>query len=313
MKIAFFVCSNGFGHFHRTIQVCRYLPDTFSVDVYCEEYQHLKFLESLDYSDNLNFIFYKVPNIRWDSVIKTNTFDFLAYQKFILPYANSINDYDVVISDNIVELLAYRSDTIISGSFLWSDVFKRKLGNNELTKRDEQLIREHKPLIICNKYVSMGNLKDYDNKLEIGWGCEDEGKEDYELRKIVCISPSLGYSKSYHKKFKEISKKYSKSYEVSDSITDVENSVFVIRPGLGMITTCIKYRIPIIAVWDENDSLEIKHLAQKVEEFGIGKAYNVKDDIGIWNNEQAKKIRENFKKFDLSGYKKTADYLMELS
>ena len=80
--------------------------------------------------------------------------------------------------------------------------------------------------------------------------------------------------------------------------------MFVIRPGLGMITTCVSKRIPIVALWDENDSIEIKHLSQRVEELGIGVSLNVNDDFELLMD--IKKYRESFKKLKLNGYEKFA-------
>ena len=40
MKIGIYVCSNGYGHFHRMLQVCTHLP-FHEFDFYCEKYQYL--------------------------------------------------------------------------------------------------------------------------------------------------------------------------------------------------------------------------------------------------------------------------------
>ena len=62
MKIAFFVCSNGYGHFHRILQVSAHFIH-HEVDIYCEQYQYNRFKPNIP---NVNFIFYKTSNIRWD-------------------------------------------------------------------------------------------------------------------------------------------------------------------------------------------------------------------------------------------------------
>ena len=63
MKIGIYVCSNGYGHFHRMLQVCTHLP-FHDFDFYCEKYQYNRFKPN---QDNINFIFYDEPNIRWDN------------------------------------------------------------------------------------------------------------------------------------------------------------------------------------------------------------------------------------------------------
>ena len=67
-----------------------------------------------------------------------------------------------------------------------------------------------------------------------------------------------------------------------------------------MINTCVSKRIPIVALWDENDSVEIKHLAGRVEDLGLGIALNVNDDLVI--PPDVTKYRESFKKLKLNGY-----------
>ncbi len=62
MKIGIYICSNGYGHFHRMLQVCSNLP-YYDIDIYCERYQYNRFNPQ---RPNLNFIFYDESNIRWD-------------------------------------------------------------------------------------------------------------------------------------------------------------------------------------------------------------------------------------------------------
>ena len=95
MKIAFYCCSNGYGHFHRTLQICSYLKD-MSIDIYCEKYQYNRFKDNIYsfefYRDKpkLNFIFYKSPNIRWD---RKNNFSFSDYLKSIEESCVNIDKY----------------------------------------------------------------------------------------------------------------------------------------------------------------------------------------------------------------------------
>jgi hypothetical protein len=107
MKIGIYICSNGYGHFHRMLQVCTHLP-FHEIDIHCERYQYNRFKPT---QDNLNFIFYKESNIRWDRK-RVGSID-----------TSGIDKYDRVITDNLVEVLKYRPDALLSGSFLWSDIW----------------------------------------------------------------------------------------------------------------------------------------------------------------------------------------------
>ena len=288
MKIGIYICSNGYGHFHRMLQVCTHLP-FHEIDIHCERYQYNRFKPT---QDNLNFIFYKESNIRWDRK-RVGSID-----------TSGIDKYDRVITDNLVEVLKYRPDALLSGSFLWSDIWREKYGNNDFSDEQDKIFHDVKPRVVCNGDVVFGQLKKYKNKVDIGWGCKDNSTEDFNLNRIVCITPSLNYTEKYTEKFLEIRNEYQDDVDFSFNINHTDNSMFVIRPGLGMITTCVSHRIPIVALWDENDSIEIQHLAHKVEELGIGISLNVNEDFILPSD--VTKYRESFKKLNLNGYLKFA-------
>ena len=291
MKIGIYICSNGYGHFHRMLQVCTHLP-FHEIDIHCERYQYNRFKPT---QDNLNFIFYKESNIRWDRK-RVGSID-----------TSGIDKYDRVITDNLVEVLKYRPDALLSGSFLWSDIWREKYGNNDFSDEQDKIFHDVKPRVVCNGDVVFGQLKKYKNKVDIGWGCKDNSTEDFNLNRIVCITPSLNYTEKYTEKFLEIRNEYQDDVDFSFNINHTDNSMFVIRPGLGMITTCVSHRIPIVALWDEDDSIEIQHLAHKVEELGIGISLNVNDDFILPSD--VTKYRESFKKLNLNGYLKFAGFI----
>ena len=82
------------------------------------------------------------------------------------------------------------------------------------------------------------------------------------------------------------------------------------RPGLGIITHCIENYIPLIALYDENDSTEIIELAQTVENLKIGFKQNVHQKF---NELKYNVLKDNsiymYNKFEKEGYKKIASYL----
>ena len=288
MKIGIYICSNGYGHFHRMLQVCTHLP-FHEIDIHCEKYQWNRFKPT---QQNINFIFYEESNIRWDRK-RVGSID-----------TSGIDKYDRVITDNLVEVLKYRPDALLSGSFLWSDIWREKYGNNDFSDEQDKIFHDVKPRVVCNGDVVFGQLKKYINKVDIGWGCKDNSTEDFNLNRIVCITPSLNYTEKYTEKFLEIRNEYQDDVDFSFNINHTDNSMFIIRPGLGMITTCVSHRIPIVALWDEDDSIEIQHLAHKVEELGIGISLNVNDDFIL--SSDVTKYRESFKKLNLNGYLKFA-------
>jgi len=88
VKIGIYICSNGYGHFHRMLQVCAHLP-FHEIDIHCEKYQWNRFKPT---QQNINFIFYEESNIRWDRK-RIGRID-----------VSGIDKYDKVITDNLVEV-----------------------------------------------------------------------------------------------------------------------------------------------------------------------------------------------------------------
>jgi hypothetical protein len=304
-KISFYSCSNGLGHFSRILKICESLSKNFDITIYCEKYQYNKFKPTL----KANFIFYKFSNIRWDKALKDNDVCFDQYKKWIDFYGPTTLDYDIVVSDNITGLLKYRDDIILSGSFLWADVFKNKFGDNELSELDYRCLDLFNPLILTNKYVETGNIKKYKNKKAFGWGCIEKEKNIWgKTDTVVLGKPSLDYIDTYEKALKEI--KNNLIYNISSDINKQSNCTFLIRPGVGMLTHCVENFIPVVSLYDEDDSIEIVELAKRVEELGIGTSINIQKEFDISkifiNLDNTIYNKLNFEK---EGYKNIANFL----
>lgn len=265
-KLGYFTCSNGYGHFDRAIQILKHLEDEFEITVFCEEYQYSKFKPDL----KAKFEFYEIPNIRWDQAIKNYDEAAYNYFKWTEKYGNKSFDYNIVLSDNIPSLLMYRKDVVIVGSFLWKDVFERRFGSNLLTDFDIHLVNSCKPKIITNMYLETGSVRDYDNKLQFGFN--KVGTVANDKKRIVGIKPSIEYLQSYVNFFENQEK-----FDSTD-INDIQDSIFVARPGGGIINYCVEHNIPLVAVYDKQDSSEIVQLAKSVEENGLGISHNVTNE-----------------------------------
>ena len=308
-KLAFFVCSNGLGHFSRVLKISKYLTSVYDVDIYCEKFQYDKFKPS----SNAKFIFYHLSNIRWDEALTSNKVDSERYQKWCSLYGPASLKYDIVVSDNIAGLLRYRNDIILSGSFLWKDVFYSKFKDNKITQFDNDLIEKFNPLILTNKYVETGSLKSYNNKKGFGWGCEVKNNNNWEVsKKIVLAKPSLNYLSSYNKFLEKINS-LNLNFKVESSVHKTANCMFIVRPGVGMLTHCVENNIPILALYDMNDSNEIIELAKRVDSLGIGYSHNISKSFDI------KKFMDNTGntiynkvKFEKEGYKRIAEYIKQL-
>lgn len=317
-RLAFFTCSNGYGHFKRILEVSKYLQKDYIIDIFCEKFQYDKFKPEIW----ANFIFYKMPNIRWDKAVKKDNVDFESYKEWVDYYGKQSDKYDYVISDNIAGILEYRKDAILMGSFLWKDIYLDKFSSNRLTSYDERLIDKYNPTIITNRFTETHSIQGYNNKVQFGFGCEPLSKFEYwdYFDTVVTVPPSLNYLDSYKESFKLIEQSCKNSWTISSDLSITERCIYVIRPGVGMITHCVEHNIPIIALYDPNDSTEILALAEMVERLGIGISHNT-DNItelmdGYFQAYKLKKFFSNriYNKANLekSGYRHTANYLKQI-
>jgi hypothetical protein len=77
-----------------------------------------------------------------------------------------------------------------------------------------------------------------------------------------------------------------------------------------MLTHCVENFIPVVSLYDEDDSIEIVELAKRVEELGIGTSINIQKEFDISkifiNLDNTIYNKLNFEK---EGYKNIANFL----
>ncbi len=340
MKIGFFVCSNGYGHFIRVSKIANQLKklnDSCEIDIFCEQYHIDKFQSIL--VDDFNYIPYKSSNINWNTYLGGIRFDYDEYMKWLNQYKDVVNDYDVVVSDNIVGLLKYRNDIILSSSFLWHDVMIDKFSNNpdvlKLYEFEQNLLTKYRPNMLCVKDIVMESIKYSTNPIYTGWCCDLNKLEEpvNDIENFVFISPSLGYDISYTNTFLEMAinvKQLGYSAYLSKDLYDMrdsdsyfkfdyenfkelsKNSTFVFRPGMGTITDCVQYNSPMVLVYSENDSKEILHLANRVIEMELGLGILVNSNFAtVLDNFDMYRYKKNISQLKRSGHIKSAEFIIK--
>lgn len=305
-SIAFYTCSNGLGHFKRVTEVSKLLKDDFDITIYCSKFQpHI-----IGKIPNVTYIYYTQDNIRWDLVLKgEHDLAIDQYLNWSDQYLETANKYDIVISDNLVSLCKERKDTILMGSFFWSDVFKDHLGHNFLSSLDDALLKTIQPLVLTNKYLETQSMKEYNNKKQYGFGGSNEMKIIADIKYIIGLEPSLSYNTKYKTKINEIID--ISKFGVKNKLSYIDNTCIVARPGVGTITHCVEHLIPLIALYSQDDSSEIRELAQYVEDLNIGFKQNIDEPIRLG---KLKLLRSNSGmiptfKLDKNGYEHIANYI----
>lgn len=308
-SLAFYVCTNGLGHYKRVKEIAENLTGKYNVFIYCLKHQ----ADKIGHAKNCTYIYYTGDNIRWDKALEGSYEEVeKIYFDWIMKYGPSVNYYDVVVSDNIVGLLNFRPDIILSGSFLWKDVFESKFGTNGISSHDEVLLQAYKPLLLTNRYVETQSVKQYNNKKQFGFGCIERENIISAIDKTILLEPSLTYGGKYREYLDKISSQF--KFDFSNNLSYINNVRIVARPGVGTITHCVEYNIPLIALYSNDDSKEILELADTVENLGIGIKQCIEEplDTGKFTLTEDSKNFFNSYKFIKNGYRDIADYLISL-
>jgi len=296
-SIAFFISSNGYGHYDRCKEIASYLDNDIKITFFSNNFQY----EKLGLSDKYEYIELKKNTIRWDKSLSKNKIRFKSYKEGLKEKSNYFKNYDIIISDNIVGILKYRPDAILSGSFFWKDTFLSKFGKNKLTYFDNNLLTKYNPLILSNKYLEIGEVKQYTNKKQFGFGCPDLPYKLNKINNTVFIKPSLNYIDTYSNFIHQIPTKF------TTDIRKTKETLLIARPGGGIITHCVKHHIPLVAIYDENDSNEIIELAHNVEKLGIGYKHNIKEKLNLDFIEDNSIYKDT--QLIKNGYKKAAEFI----
>lgn len=304
--LAFYCCSNGFGHFKRIIEIAFFLKDVFEIEIYCSVEQYEKFKTP----EGIIFNVSHKENIKWDRVIAGDSNEVIDnYYQWISHYGPTSKKYDKVVSDNLVGLLEYRPDLILMGSFLWTDVFYSYLGDNKLTKEDSKLLKKYNPKLITNRYVETQSVKHYDNKLQYGFGCNSNIFKYYQIDNYLVNYSSLKYLPGYINYLEKIKIKY--NIEVHNDFSKTSGTLVISRPGVGTITHCIENNLPLVALYSRKDSKEIIELADIIEELNIGYKFNVdnEEDLHKFSLLKSNELMLNSNKLQKNGYKNIAEFL----
>lgn len=301
-SIAFYCCSNGYGHFRRVVDIASLLKNDLDVTIYCTVEQFEKF----DQPEDIVFVVSHRENINWKKALEGKTAKVIDdYFEWVEVYGDSSQEYDIVVSDNMPGLLGYRQDFILLGSFFWKDVFLSAFGENRLTEFDQMLIDKYNPTVITNKYVETQSMRNYSNKLQFGFGCKSRRKVLSDIKYNLVNKSSLKYIESY-KNFIE-----NTSLEFVDDFNYIDNTIMFARPGVGTITHCVENYLPLVALYDKNDSQEILELAQVVEDLNLGFKQDVSQPLDqtklkLWNS-NSKLLYGT--KLEIDAYSSIAEFL----
>ena len=331
IDIFYIICPNGLGHLKRSLFIISELlkknKNYYFTILFCRSDNRLvneilnKYLKK-----RVKFLYFKNVQTNFIQNLKKE----LSKKNFLKVFKKS----NYVVSDNFAHPLLYRRDTILVGSFLWSDILIPTKKNLRFIKEEKELIKKFNPKLICLKQMIYDKInKDLQLK-KFNWMRKQ--KDSIILKKKITkkddlfnilISPSKFYDKelilkiiSHISKEKNLnlylpkSLKYLTKKNCKFKIFNFKDSEFnkidlnICRAGVGAIEDSVEFKMPIIAL-PEKINLEIKSNILNITRNKLGYQIDLKNFFKTSSFVYFKKKRNFLNKLKLNLIKKKIDGL----
>ena len=324
-SIAAIACSNGLGHSRRIVAISSFLfKNGFkgNIDLFISKdaknaFKNWSEFEYLKKNDSANFIDFFYPNLQSEKFEKLSD---KSWNNISIP---NLSSYDLVWSDNILQILNVRPDAVLTGSFLWHEVFSKKENNNSeiknFIKDQKEILKKYKPRMAGNEYFVTDEVKNntkfvpvglyrYNinlskkNKrgiiLSCGLGGEELDITKNAVNKIIennIIPPDFLYLEK-----RILPKKYPswiKPANFSDKMFH-DSVAACIRPGLGTVSDSLINNLRLFT-FSEPNSFEMYHNGKVIVDMGLGEYNN--DPYSSYIN--AVKYANNLESINLQQFK----------
>ncbi len=295
-KIAVLACSNGLGHTRRVMAISSFILKNnydvnFDMFVSNESLRCLSNWEEFQYLNNhknVKFHHFIYPNCQSEKI--TN----LIEKDWDIINLPDLSKYDLVWSDNILQVLEKRSEAIISGSFFWHEVLSKsnKIDGriNDFILKQKDILLNYKPYIVGNEYFSTPEVKNNLNfipaglyRYNINLSMKKErsvlfscglGGEELDISKLALkqiIDEKLKPCDYLYVEKRMLPKKYPLWIKVADFSDKMFNNCIAacIRPGLGTVSDALINNIRIFA-FSKPNSFEMNYNGKIIQELGVG-------------------------------------------
>ena len=322
-NIAYIVCGNGFGHLNRSIRIVKYLlKKNINIDFFYPKKKYFRFIKKKQKKLNIIDFDTKIT----PEILKEKKINNLQWVKR-LP---NMKKYDLIVSDNLIDILELNLKTILIGNFLWFKSLPNL--NNSWLNYQKSLLRKFKPHIICCKYFVPNYFSSNLKKIKVG--LFTKFKNNNNDNSLLIYSGSNFFLQNFFKKllkkgifnkfpFKKIyldekiySKKYSKKFYLfkytKEHISQL--SMCFGRPSMGIIHDCLSHTVPIISFYDKKDK-EMSDNAKNLLKFNLGydpKTFNnaLKFMKILSKNNKLDKFSKICKKLEWNGDKHAANKII---
>lgn len=248
--------TNGLGHARRLIHLVKYW----------NEFKRIKLLlspkQNLTLKSEINDVLASNFEVK---IILYEGFGLDGYAHLSKPslpeFANptffeDLHKASIVISDNCIWPLQFRSDCIIFGHFLWHDVFKKEMqiGNvefREVMDREQKLLERIK-YAIGLKQFSFGEFDDITSDRKISFPLYYEyKKEKPRENEIWYASGTTGMNRIERDSLIGDGIVFKESFELN--LSDYLPQAIIGRPGLGTLRDCIEWNVPFGPLYSGQD------------------------------------------------------------
>lgn len=298
MLISFIVCSNGYGHIKRVVSVVNAINDinkNINSAIFINR-THVDFL-----SENSNFkinhperVFLNCDFSEFEPLWNENLC-FVSYENWNKKLLENklLNKSKLIISDNYISPLNFFDNVILMGSFLWIDIENKAKDIKNIINYENNLLMNKKPLMLCHKDLAMQSVITKTRPIKLPWFCTKKSKflnfekktgvlftgggtknnNNLIIKLIEEICPLINnyeiyLDKNIYSSFKNKYLKYVKEFDFSDNSFSSLKYI-VCRPGVGILTECIKFDIVPITL-DFNDNVEMKFNSNVIVRLNIG-------------------------------------------
>ncbi len=347
--ISFIVCSNGYGHLKRVLLVVTELikkKPELPITLFCPP-THIELAkQEINFANNSLITYESSISLNEINWLREETITLERYERWSDDLKNSsiLRRSKLVVSDNNVAPLGVFKNSVLMGSFLWPDVVTFHNSEVEAIVESElTTLQKNKPVMLCVKSMAMPAVIENTNSIGLPWFCERYVSHMLENNKksilitgggtalvnetLASVAIELAKIREdiqiwvdakIWKLLQQFGMNSIKEFGFSDEDFASLTSI-VCRPGIGILTDCMRYGIPPYVI-NDGFNKEINNNAQRVESIGIGKATNsfehTPESIArgisefLKNNESLLAHRQEINKQETNGAVMAAEFLI---
>jgi hypothetical protein len=296
------VCANGLGHHRRTVAILARLLERrraaggeLRITLVAEPWQRNLTrgwwaTEVLDAAGATWIGGVVDPGVCWSTSARTYDDGRLLGWVERLRGVEELAGADLVLSDNLPQVLALRSDAVLVGSFLWSDVLAAAHGGSapveQFVEVERALLDQHRPPMLCVGVAAMPGVLERTDAVALPWMCDPgvvPGIPGNNGGAVAVLGGRTGAADDLLAAAATLLVADGRRVLVQDGL-DVDGTelfafasswpatdAVLCRPGMGTLTDAVAARTPVIAVHEARNA-ELDHNAAVVARLELGEA-----------------------------------------